>query len=493
MALPWPVPSMPDLSSWEGVKGALKLEERLGKWGKMVPMEEIKKGAGKILDKIFPTGPTAEIAEAEKVPPQNPSMDSDFDPVFLHNGEFYTTATDVMLPAAGFDFQFTRIYRSRSSFLGVLGENWTHNFAERLYLRETEGERGITYIDPEGKKYFLRFDVSLNRFLSPPGLFVTVLQNENGFVLRHRNGEEHIFDGEGRLQRIRNDKGQTQHCIYNDSGQLVRVEDSLGRPFHFFYRDGGLLERVEDFTGRVWRFDYNDKTELIAATSPGTPAFPKGKTTRYRYDDAHRMTFVMDSKGQIYLQNFYAASGRDAGKIIAQHYGGDEIITEARYDGLKTWVKDRVGVVHLYEHDSEGHLLQKGIIKPDGGYKMQRRYVYDANGIVAKEIWPSGKVVILTPSLLKGKNPEHVQGDRQYQHDPWGNILSETDADGNVRKFEVDASNLVTKETNDDGERFYFLCRVFLRIVGDRRAVNAAAQKNSHRHVANKMSANRIF
>ncbi|MDP2599405.1 MAG: DUF6531 domain-containing protein, partial [Deltaproteobacteria bacterium] len=404
-------------------------------------------------------------------PPQNPSIDSDFDPVFLHNGEFYTAVTDVMLPAGDFDLKFTRIYRSRSAFLGVLGQQWTHNFAERLYLRDTEGERGLTYIDPEGKKYFLRFDVALNRFVAPQGLFVTVLQNENGFVLRHRNGEEHFFNGEGRpaegearewrLQEIRNDKGQIQHCIYNDSGQLVRVDDPLGRPFHFFYRDSGLLERVEDFTGRVWRFDYNDKAELIAATSSGTPAFPKGKTTRYRYDDKHRMTLVMDPKGQIYLQNFYAESGKDAGKIIAQHYGGDAVTTEARYDGLKTWVKDRVGVVHLYEHDEEGHLVQKGIIKPDGVYKMQRRYVYDANGIAAKEIWPSGKVVILSPLASAGqadeaKNPERVQDDRQYQHDPWGNIISAVDAEGNIRKFEVDASNLITKEINNGEERKYF-------------------------------------
>ncbi len=414
-----------------------------GEFGEKIPLKEINDAvsgaladaAVKVAEMLKITGPTAEIKESEKIPPQNASFDSDFDPVFLHNGEFYYTVTDLTLPvpASKNDFQFTRIYRSRSEFLGALGWHGTHNFAEHLWPNLAGEKPGITYISPEGKKYFFLFEAP-SRFVPPDGLLVALTQNGDGFVLRYPDGEEHFFDKEGRLVSLRDTDGQTQHCIYNDNGQLVRVDDTRGRPFFFHYLKSGLLEKVEDFTGRTWAFQYNDKAELIAATSPGTPSFPKGKTTRYRYDEAHRMILVMDPKGQIYLQNFYAESGGDVGKIIAQQYGEDSHLIEARYDGLNTWVKDRAGVIHLYRHDEEGHL--KSVIPAKAGIQLSSK--------------------ILDPDWSRPRTAIRGRDDEKYEYDPWGNIISATDADGHVRKFEVDASNLITKEIFNGEERFYY-------------------------------------
>lgn len=64
--------------------------------------------------------------------------------------------TDLSLPGEGLDFQFTRIYRSRSRFLGVLGFQWTHNLAQRLLPWNSPQGFGLTYVDFDGKKYFLK-------------------------------------------------------------------------------------------------------------------------------------------------------------------------------------------------------------------------------------------------------------------------------------------------------------------------------------------------
>jgi len=451
-----------------------KLDNIFGEWGNQTPLDLLKKfykdsGLEKDLgqtnkkiagalaeaatwtaDVLNITGPLAEVLDVEKVPAQNPSQDSDFDPVFLHNGEFYYTATDVTIPgpstsSGDLPFQFTRIYRSASNFLGVLGHNWTHNFAEKLLWWDSPEGGGFTYISPEGKKYFFKKDEK-GGFVSPKDLFVQLMEQGDGFEMLFENDEKHFFNRTGILQSIQNKEGNKISCFYNEQGQLIKIEDTLGRTNHFFYKKNGLLERFEDFSGRAWRFDYNDEAELIAASSPGTPSFPKGKTTGYRYQNhspgSHKMTLVMDPKGQVYLQNFYGVDG----KVLAQNYGSEEIKIEARYDGLNTWVKDRLNVMHLYEHDEEGHLLQHSILKQDG---------------VLKNLGPAGfgahpPTRLRSEGIIPKPSPKFFDNGKMYEYDLWGNVISITDPQGNIRKFEVDASNLITKEINNGEERRYF-------------------------------------
>jgi hypothetical protein len=49
------------------------------------------------------------------------------------DGDFIHSQTDVSLPGKGSDFVFTRTYRSRAIYLGILGHNWDHTYDQRLY------------------------------------------------------------------------------------------------------------------------------------------------------------------------------------------------------------------------------------------------------------------------------------------------------------------------------------------------------------------------
>lgn len=418
------------------------------------------------------TGPLAEILDVEEIPPQNPSDDSDFEPVFLHNGEFYTAVTDVTLPGGGLPLQFTRIYRSRSPFLGGLGYNWTHNFAERLLPWESPKGPGYTYVDGEGKKYFFR--QTAEGFLAPPGLFLHLQTDDAGFLLHDAKGGSRAFDQEGRLLTVASGEGEKLLLVYDGNKSLIRVEEEGGqRSLQFFYRRDRLLERVEDFTGRVWKFDYDKEHNLIAAASPGTPDFPKGKTSRYHYDDVHRLILAMDPRGQFFLQNYFGVDG----KVVAQQYGDEAAFIEARYDGKNTWVRDRRGIFHLYEHDEEGHLLRQALIREEGGEKTLRRFEYNRNGLRTAEIFPSGRKIVSqwegsklirqmmvakdgSELLLRQSQDErlksvHAEPVETYQYDVWGNIISITDAAGKKREFDVDASNHIAREVVDGEERHY--------------------------------------
>lgn len=411
-----------------------------GKWGEKSPLKIISSGLSSAVVKgaeaLKITGPLAQILEIEKIPPKNPSLSSDFDPVFLHNGEYYNATTDLTVPSEGLPFRFTRIYRSRSKFLGALGRNWTHNFASALKpWAGPEGE-GLTYIDPEGKKYFFRRTRGKG-YAGPAGLFGELSETPEGHALKFPGGQIHFFNAQGRLEKRTDGKGRALTCFYDEAERLARVEDSQGRPYFFFYRPDGLLGKLSDFSGRTFRFEYDDRARLVAATTPGTPAFPEGKTTRYHYED-DKLTLIMDPKGQIYLQNVYGWEGPNSGKIVSQRYGDEAFFLEARYDGKKTWVKDRRDAFHLYEHDGEGHLLAHGILKKDGTWKRLDSHAYDDLGLVQN---------ISAPPETETPSPG-AEGKR-YEFDIWGNVIAEIAPDGKSRRFKVDASNLITEENRD--------------------------------------------
>ena len=403
----------------------------------------------------------------------NPNI---LDEVYLQKdtGEFYLPVTDVTLPGENLKLQFTRIYRSQSNFLGSLGFNWTHNFAERLLFWDSPDGSGYTYVDNAGKKYF--FHQTEEGFESPVGLFLTLKEIDSGFVLEDWEGGARYFSKVGLLTKIRNAAGEEQTLVYNDEDILNRVEDSKHRTLQFFYQPDGLLERVEDFTGRIWKFEYNKEHELIATTSPGTPDFPKGKTTHYHYNK-HRLILMMDPKGQIFLQNFYGESGENFGKVMMQKYGNETASIEARYDGLNAWIKDRRGIMYLYEHDEEGHLLRRKLVKEDGTQKTLRQFEYNKAGLCTAEIFPSGlkieyrwegpklvkKIMVakdgtkLVLNIFSSEESSTISEKTEplYEYDLWGNIISVTAPEGEIRKLDVNASNLVTKEIVKGENRFY--------------------------------------
>ena len=132
-------------------------------------------------------GPTAVILDAERVPAANPSDSNALDPVLLHNGEFIHRVTDAVLPGRGPDLRFTRIYRSRSAFVGAFGHNWTHAYAERLVPWKREGGGGWTYVRPDGLKFFF-LENKDGTFESPKGVALALTKTKEGFVLRDPQG-----------------------------------------------------------------------------------------------------------------------------------------------------------------------------------------------------------------------------------------------------------------------------------------------------------------
>src|SRR4051812_10875648 len=102
--------------------------------------------------------------------------------VYSHSGEFSPQVTDMALMGRGISFRFIRKHcSSRCQGVDPLGRGWTFTYAKRI---ERQGH-GILYHDGLGRTHRFTRALLNDDFISPPG-FYAVLRDENGkLLLRH--------------------------------------------------------------------------------------------------------------------------------------------------------------------------------------------------------------------------------------------------------------------------------------------------------------------
>ncbi|MDC0936556.1 Calx-beta domain-containing protein, partial [Pirellulales bacterium] len=226
--------------------------------------------------------------------------------VYLHNGEFTESVTDLSITGRGYDWESTRTYRSGVRSIGPLGQNW--DFADNRRLVEVNAGN-LTSIqgsfpnaqpgDVVRMDGYNRADLYVNNgsgFDAPEGFFTRLEQISRGsFEERDSSGNIVVYgppDANGLARMLsrsdRNDNTQTYQ--YDPLNRLEFVTDTLGRTIQYFYDPTtGFIQEVRDYLNRLVFFQYNLAGDLEAVTTPavvGTPTgndFPGGKTTVYSY------------------------------------------------------------------------------------------------------------------------------------------------------------------------------------------------------------------
>ena len=237
--------------------------------------------------------------------------------VRIYSGEKVLSITDLTIPGRGFDYRFSRAYRSQASHLRSItpddfGVDWVMSYSGDMLLED--GNNVIACRDN------LRTDPFIAT--TTPGVFVPPveyyeelrLNGDGDYELRSADGQVKTYKGftdpdiPGRLISIEDRNGNIMRFIYTQPAGLSKfvlttVVDTLGRNIIYRYYDDsetnvgrrGRLQEIEDFrrdnspSGRQLTFDYDDEGNLISVTRPavqGTPNgndFPAGKTTEYTY------------------------------------------------------------------------------------------------------------------------------------------------------------------------------------------------------------------
>jgi YD repeat-containing protein len=342
------------------------------------------------------------------------------DPISLYSGEMSLNRTDLVIPGRGFDYRFTRRYRSQVEHLralatGDFGVDWTASYLDDYLVQD--GNHVIVF------RSTLRSDVFVGdgsgTFTPPQEFYESLRLNADGdFELRQKDGLVMTYAGfddptiPGRLVRQEDRNGNFMSFLYAQPPGLARpvlttVVDTMGRSIGYsYYPSGdanpgrrGRLAQVEDFrrdgasSGRALVFDYDAEGNLVSARSPvvqGTPTgndFPNGKTERYTYTSgaadprlAHNLLSVTapnqadgDAPRQVLVYGeddadpvtfdrvlSYSIGGSTAGGTIDYVYQlveTDSVSPNSPY--LEVGVTDRNGNVSDYLYSAAGTLLER--------------------------------------------------------------------------------------------------------------------------------------
>ncbi len=402
------------------------------------------------------------------------------DPITLHNGEFVLQATDLKIPGRGFDWAFTRTYKSRITYDGTLGHNWDFNYNSRL-IEITEDNQdaistdtftpvfsssftkvgSVVVMDGHGRSdlYGLQSD---GAYSTPLGAYTRLTKNEDGsFILRDRQGSKKSYDKNGFLNNLEDRHGNSMKFKRDDNSRLTEVTDTLGRKISYNYNSDGRLTGVKDFADRTIKFEYDGNGDLVSVTSPSVTGttngndFPDGKTTKYTYSSGFDDETLNHGLLTITAPNEVAVGGSPRvinvyetdstsyayGRVIKQTYGGTNAGGIAAggdvtyvYEELtsnpsgtnepanRVTVTDRNGNKTIYEHNKLGNAISikeytKGLRTGEPAY-FETGFEYNADGERVKATLPEGNEVENTFAAGDASSTDYTK-DRFKQ----GNLL----------------------------------------------------------------------
>ena len=260
-----------------------------------------------------------------QAPPRSAMVDGYGGSVFVHNGEFIETATDLTFPGLGVDFAFARTYRSYSTHV------------------DYEDEYGNEYVAPLGNKWDFTYNMRLQKIaiLHDNDESTTDETNPVNTVIR-------LYDGAGRMD---------QYTIFKDNnGDVVTYTPTNSTQYpnqtwKFYKASAGVFDEIvevlDSSSGATMYYLLRTKhrTDIKFIPCPTTQiVYPKPPSTVSHINevintavlrsitnrngnavtvyyvgegatpDYTKINYIEDSRG-VHMKFVYYASGNNEGRI----------------------------------------------------------------------------------------------------------------------------------------------------------------------------------
>ncbi|MEO3809911.1 LamG-like jellyroll fold domain-containing protein [Sphaerisporangium sp. B11E5] len=248
-------------------------------------------------------------------------------------GNYTQTVTDASVSAVGPPLTTTRTYNSLDPRTeGMFGAGWTTRWDMRIVDEPQTRTLLVTY--PDGSQ--LRFGATgAGDYVPPQGTYATLATvTGGGWRLMDKSSTTYLFDTQGRLVKVTDNRGRAQDLVYGSDGKLVRVTATGGRSLAFTWSGAhvaGVSTDPVNGTALTWSYTY-DGDELVKVCGPAS----SGACTVYEYSDASRYsTSVLNSVPQGYwrLNETNGGQGaRVAGALGWLLGGGDAGFSTGPYD-----------------------------------------------------------------------------------------------------------------------------------------------------------------
>jgi RHS repeat-associated protein len=366
------------------------------------------------------------------------------DPIDLATGEMLLAQTDLELPGT-LPLVITRAHHSAYRFGRAFGRTWTSTLDERL---EVHGD-GVWYAAPDGVVLAYPAPPADGSPVFPAtgprwplvrtedgGLRVT--HTETGLLRHFPAGEGDvpiaaIADRNGnRVDFVRGEDGGTDE-LRHTGGYRVAVD-----------RDGARITALRLLTGPsgdipLVRYGYDDAGRLTEVVNSS------GRPTTFAYDPAGRVVRWEDRNGE-----WYAYTYDEHGRCVRTEGSGGALTCTIGYDTERrtTTFTDSRGQVSRYQFTETGQLARE--ISPLGNVAS---FEWDSDGKLVTHTDPLGAVTRYrydaAGNMVAVVRPDGAEATSEYNE--LGQTTSTTEPDGAVWRYEYDAAGNRTAITDPSG------------------------------------------
>ncbi len=368
------------------------------------------------------------------------------DPVNTRTGDFSFATPDISFPTSAGDLVFQRAYSTATvdSYNGALGAGWTHNHDIRLIFPEDEGgmEDYVLLKDTLGNQYL--FKIGLNSTYTPgPGVLAKLTASSthpHTYTVQTPERARLEFDSEGRITSRADVLGRAFSYTYDGDGNLIQVSADEGQHYINIAYEYGRIVSVTDYTGRQVTYADDGYGNLGYFTDLN------GRTWRYYYDSAHRMTRLVDQNFENVVRNVYDSSGR----VFEQYDGEDRLVARFVYNGDgTTTVSDADGHSKLHSYNENNVLVGQ-----DDELQRTTTTLYDGNfrptsitneaGHALSMTWSSDGVNLRSESDPLGNTTS-------YTYDEYNRLVYVTDPNNKMTSYSYDG-DFLTRKTDSYGD-----------------------------------------
>lgn len=297
-------------------------------------------------------------------------------------------------------------------------------FSDFTYAYDSVGNR-IRSTDIAGRATLYAYD-ALDRLISQ----TDPLGNVTSFT----------YDPVGNRASLTDANGHTSTYEYDAGNRLTSTTDALGHVTSQSFDSVGNRTSSTDAAGNVTQYAYDAANRLRLEIDP------YGNSTSYSYDaDGNRISRV-DANGN--AQNYQYDAGNRLIAVsdilgVAERYGydaagnrtsrtdGNGNVTQFEFDNLHrlTGSNDPLAILHTLQYSWNS--VEEFISNSSGALSIKSTY-FDAAGRLSETVTESG-------------------ASTKFMYDLVGDLISQTDSNGNKTLFSYDASHRLIKTTQPTG------------------------------------------
>ncbi|WP_187414889.1 polymorphic toxin-type HINT domain-containing protein [Nonomuraea sp. PA05] len=213
-------------------------------------------------------------------------------------GNYTTSVTDVQVPVVGPPLSVLRSYNSMDTRrTGVFGAGWSTRWDMRIVPETIRGREALLVTYPDGRQ--VRFaDKKNGTFQPPPGMYATLATvSGGGWRLMDKSSTSYLFDAQGRLAKITDNRGRSQDLTYGTDGKLGKATAVGGRSLMFGWTGSHITTVTTDpVDGKALTWNYSYVGDVLTQVCN-----PAQECTTYDHDPGsqYRST-VLDSDPYAY-------------------------------------------------------------------------------------------------------------------------------------------------------------------------------------------------